>query len=73
MIIQKTSDRDKNVSDIFDQLEKQLSDSEEGLHKRLDEVKAMIQDQESKLFAKIESLLQANLSKNMDGHHHNPT
>ena len=44
------------MSDLFDQLERQLSDSEEGLNKRLDEVTTMIQDQENKLLAKIDAL-----------------
>ena len=56
------------MSDLFDQLERQLSDSEEGLNKRLDEVTTMIQDQENKLLAKIDAL-QAELSKKMDEHH----
>ena len=56
------------MSDLFDQLERQLSDSEEGLNKRLDEVTTMIKDQENKLLAKIDTL-QAELSKKMDEHH----
>ena len=56
------------MSDLFDQLERQLSDSEEDLNKRLDEVTTMIQDQESKLVALIESL-KSELTKKMDEHH----
>ena len=52
------------MSDLFDQLENQLSDSD----KKLDEVTTMIKDQESRLLAKIDSL-QAELSKKMDDHH----
>ena len=52
------------MSDLFDQLENQLSDSD----KKLDEVTTMIKDQENKLLAKIDTL-QAELSKKMDEHH----
>ena len=52
------------MSDLFDQLENQLSDSD----KKLDEVTTMIKDQETRLLAKIDSL-QAELSKKMDDHH----
>ena len=56
------------MSDIFDQLERQLSDNEEGLNKRLDDVTTMIKEQENKLLAKIDNL-QTELSKKMDDHH----
>ena len=54
--------------EIFDQLERQLSDNDEGLNKRLDEVTTMFQEQENKLLAKIDSL-QSEVSMKMDYHH----
>ena len=68
LVVQKASDSGKHIKDIFDQLEIQLSDSQDGLLKGLNEVTAMIKAQENEYLAKIDSL-QADLNKKLNVHH----
>ena len=54
LVFQKSSDEYKHAQDIFSKVELQLSDSEEGLHKRFDEVTSLIQAQEQHLLDAME-------------------
>ena len=68
LVHQKSSDEYKHAQDIFSKLELQLSDSEEGLHKRFDEVTSMIQAQEQKLLDAMEKY-HKEAEKQNDEHH----
>ena len=68
LVHQKSSDEYKHAQDIFSKLELQLSDSEEGLHKRFDLVTSMIQAQEQKLLETMKKYHKATEKQN-DVHH----